>query len=158
MELYRPKPAGGAHSVALAGLGAIALVLVINVGSGKVPARNPVSAFQLPGPQLLTPSPIDTAEASVNDLEPRLPRDERSKQPSEEESKPKVNLSRDQIWEVQAWLKAFALDPGPIDGIPGPKTFAAVRKFESAHRRPETGNINYVLLGALRLESGLPLR
>jgi len=157
MELYRSKPSGGAHSVALAGLGAIALVLVINVGAGKVSVRNPVSAYQLPSAQLLTPS-INTAETPVSDSGAILPKDERSKQPSEGESKPKVNLSRDQIWEVQAWLKAFALDPGPIDGIPGPKTFAAVKKFESAHQRLETGNINYVLLGALRLESGLPLR
>jgi hypothetical protein len=151
MELYRQKPSGGAPSVALAGLGAIALVLVINVGAGKIPV-------QLPNPLLLTPSTINTAEIPVIDSEAKLPRDEVSKQPSEEEAKPKVNLSRDHIWEVQAWLKAFSLDPGPIDGIPGPKTFAAVKKFESAHQRPETGNINYVLLGALRLESGLPLR
>ena len=156
MELYRPKPSAGAHSVALAGLGAIALVLVMNVGAGKVPARNPVSAYQPPSAQLLTPS-INTAETRVGDSGAML-KDERSKQPGEGESKPKVNLSRDQIWEVQAWLKAFALDPGPIDGIPGPKTFAAVKKFESAHQRLETGNINYLLLGALRLESGLPLR
>jgi peptidoglycan hydrolase-like protein with peptidoglycan-binding domain len=78
--------------------------------------------------------------------------------PRKEEPKPKVSLSRDEIWEVQAWLKAFKLQPGPIDGIPGPSTIAAVKKFEAAHQRPETGNINYVLLGALRVESGLPLR
>ena len=157
MELYRPKPSAGAHSVALAGLAAIALVLVINVGAGKVPVRTPASADRLPSAQLPTPS-INTAETRVSDPAAIPSSDERPKQPSEGESKPKVNLSRDQIWEVQAWLKAFALDPGPIDGIPGPKTFAAVKKFEAAHQRLETGNINHVLLGALRLESGLPLR
>ncbi len=105
---------------------------------------------QLSSHQILTPSIIETAETSVIDSMGILPR--------EEEPKPKVSLSRDQVWEVQAWLKAFKLDPGPIDGFPGPRTFAAVKMFESAHQRPETGNINHVLLGALRLESGQPLR
>ena len=139
-----------AHWAGLAGLAAIAVVLVVNVGVGRISVGNPTFGAELSGAQVATPAIATTTDASIfaawNILLPQEP------------PKPKVTLSRDQVWEVQAWLKAFNLDPGPIDGIAGPRTFTAVKKFESAHQRPETGDVSYTLLGALRHESGQPLR
>ena len=78
--------------------------------------------------------------------------------PPKEEIRPKVTLSREEIGEVQAWLRAYDFHPGPVDLAAGPRTFAAVKAFEAAHQLPETGNINRALLETLRRKSGLPLR
>jgi len=150
MKLEEQASFGRARAASLAGLAAITIVLVINVGIGKISFRNPTFGAQLSKPQVVSPAINQVVEASPGDSNAGLFRSA--------EPKPKITLSRDQIWEVQAWLKAFNLDPGPIDGIPGPRTFTAVKKYESSHQRPETGNLDYALLGALRLETGLPLR
>jgi len=150
MNLQGQERLGRTHLAGLAGLGAIALVLVINVGIGKLPVRNPISGSQLASSEIFTPAISTTAEAPVDDSNAGLSK--------RAETRPKITLSRDQVWEVQAWLRAFNHDPGTIDGIPGPRTFDAVKRFEAAHQRPETGNLNYALLGALRLASGQPLR
>ena len=78
--------------------------------------------------------------------------------PPKEELRPKVTLSREEIGEVQAWLRAYDFHPGPVDLAAGPRTFAAVKAFEAAHQLPETGNLNRALLETLRRKSGLPLR
>jgi hypothetical protein len=67
-------------------------------------------------------------------------------------------LSTDEIREVQTWLKAFTLDPGPIDGLPGPLTTAAVRKYEATRQLPISGSIDRKLLERLRGDSGGPIR
>jgi peptidoglycan hydrolase-like protein with peptidoglycan-binding domain len=50
-------------------------------------------------------------------------------------------------------LKALAFDPGPIDGFSGPLTFAAIKKYEAANQRSQTGNLDRALLEALRRET-----
>jgi peptidoglycan hydrolase-like protein with peptidoglycan-binding domain len=142
------------HIAALGGLAAITVALIINVGVGKLHIAKPTYGAELVAPALAARSPISTEPLATINV------DSNAGQPADKvvEAKPKVMLSRDQVWEVQAWLKAFKLDPGPIDGIAGPRTYAAVKQFEAAHQRPETGNLDYGLLGALRTESGQPLR
>jgi peptidoglycan hydrolase-like protein with peptidoglycan-binding domain len=43
-----------------------------------------------------------------------------------------AGMSRDRVREVQQALKASGHDPGPIDGILGPRTKAALRSYASA--------------------------
>ena len=43
-------------------------------------------------------------------------------------------LSSDTVRAVQAALSKRGFDPGPIDGVPGPRTTAAVRAFQVANR------------------------
>ena len=78
--------------------------------------------------------------------------------PPKEELRPKVTLIRDEIGEVQGWLRAYGFHPGAVDLMAGPRTFAAVKAFEAAHQLPETGNLDRALLETLRRTSGLPLR
>jgi hypothetical protein len=150
-----------AHSAGLAGLCAIAIALVVNVGIGKLSFKNPALRTSTAAAQNVASANIKAVPISVpemNSVSTREAEPEVLSAAAETKPKPKVTLSRDQVWEVQAWLKAFKLDPGPVDGIPGPRTITAVKAFESSHQREETGNVDHALLGALRFESGQPIR
>jgi hypothetical protein len=50
---------------------------------------------------------------------------------------------------AQEGLRQLGFDPGPVDGIEGPKTRAAVRAFEKARGLPETGRISPELIQEL---------
>jgi len=51
-------------------------------------------------------------------------------------------LSRKQIQEAQKLLKNAGFNPGPIDGILGPRTRAAIRQYQAKHGLPETGSLD----------------
>jgi|GEM_PF-5839655 len=146
MALKIEETIGGAPAVGLLAIGAMALALIFNQPGGTIlPTR---ASY---GPQLavaqLPPVPSEVSPSVV----------EASASPKEE-PRPKVTLTRDEIGEVQAWLRAYNFYPGPVDLIAGPRTFAAVKAFEAAHQLPETGNLNRALVETLRRKSGLPLR
>ena len=58
------------------------------------------------------------------------------------------------IANVQRGLAALGYDPGPVDGILGPKTRAAIRAFQVREKRPVTGVVSEELAAALRSVSG----
>lgn len=63
--------------------------------------------------------------------------------------------------EVQSALNALGFDAGPVDGIPGSRTRAALAAFERAYGFPADGRIDPEVFGALRfaerrLEEGNP--
>ena len=86
-----------------------------------------------------------TAPPSAVDVMPPLP-----------EKKPErvAALTNDEIREMQAWLKAFGFDPGPIDGYPGTRTTAAVKRYQAARQTQETGVLDRSLLRKVRREAG----
>lgn len=59
-------------------------------------------------------------------------------------------LSNDEVREMQAWLKAFGFDPGPLDGVPGSRTMAAVKRYQAARQTEETGLLDQSLLRRVR--------
>jgi len=61
-------------------------------------------------------------------------------------------LGNDEVREIQAKLEALGHDPGPVDGIFGPQTVAAVKRYELAVGREPTGAIDLRLLDRLRQE------
>src|SRR4030095_16605191 len=65
-----------------------------------------------------------------------------------------VVLNNDEIREMQAWLKAFGFDPGPIDGYPGARTTAAIKRYQAARQTEETGQLDRSLLRKVRREAG----
>ncbi|MGZ5899638.1 MAG: peptidoglycan-binding domain-containing protein [Reyranella sp.] len=67
-------------------------------------------------------------------------------------------LNSDEILETQAWLKAFGFDPGPLDGLPGPKTADAVKRYRIARQMEETGSLDRSVLQQVRQQSGQPSR
>lgn len=56
------------------------------------------------------------------------------------------------VGEVQAGLLRIGYDPGPVDGIMGPRTRNAIRAFQQAEGLPVTGTIDPPFAGALRQE------
>jgi len=64
--------------------------------------------------------------------------------------KRKPPLRHDEIRELQSALQRFGYDPGPIDGLVGPRTFGAVRAYQTATGLPVDGRITYALLLRLR--------
>jgi hypothetical protein len=71
------------------------------------------------------------------------------------EKKPAVViLSNDEVREMQAWLKAFGYDPGPIDGYAGARTTAAVKRYQAARGTQETGQLDRPLLRQVRRQAG----
>ncbi len=61
-------------------------------------------------------------------------------------------LSNEELREVQTRLQALGYDPGPVDGVHGPQTVSAVKRYELATEGEPTGNIDLRLLERLRRE------
>ena len=60
------------------------------------------------------------------------------------------NLTRGEMREAQTLLKAAGYDPGPADGLMGPKTRTAISLFGEAHGVELTPEPQLKLLEALR--------
>jgi peptidoglycan hydrolase-like protein with peptidoglycan-binding domain len=58
-------------------------------------------------------------------------------------------LNPDKIRVVQQALQSKGFDPGPIDGIVGPRTKEAVRNFQDRYGMNPTGEIDNQTLFAL---------
>ncbi len=58
-------------------------------------------------------------------------------------------LGRNNVRQVQDALQAKGFDPGPIDGVAGSRTKAAVRKFQDRFGMKATGEIDNQTLFAL---------
>jgi len=61
-----------------------------------------------------------------------------------------------EILEAQRWLYELGFDPGPRDGVSGPSTIAAVRRYEATRKWTITGDLDIRLLEFLRAEKGVP--
>ena len=59
-------------------------------------------------------------------------------------------LNTSEIWELQARLEFLGMQPGSLDGIPGPQTAAAIRRYEESRRQADTGKLDRKLLEQLR--------
>jgi peptidoglycan hydrolase-like protein with peptidoglycan-binding domain len=61
-------------------------------------------------------------------------------------------LSYSEVLELQTLLESLGMRPGFLDGIPGPRTAAAIRRYEESRGQPQTGNLDRELLKRLRQE------
>lgn len=59
------------------------------------------------------------------------------------------NLDQEGIKKVQDALKSKGFDPGPIDGVVGPRTREAVRRFQDSYGIKADGQIDNQTLYAL---------
>jgi peptidoglycan hydrolase-like protein with peptidoglycan-binding domain len=62
-------------------------------------------------------------------------------------------MGREDVRLAQELLAQQGYDPGPIDGLYGPRTRAAVERFEQARGLPVTGTVSTGLIERLRLEA-----
>ncbi len=70
--------------------------------------------------------------------------EEKKAAPAKEEKVEKKAPAKgtEEIKKVQEALKAKGHDPGPIDGVMGPKTRAALKAFQKASALKETGELD----------------
>ncbi|HZP86497.1 MAG TPA: peptidoglycan-binding domain-containing protein [Burkholderiales bacterium] len=62
--------------------------------------------------------------------------------------------SDQQVRDVQQMLKQQGFNPGPVDGIMGPRTEQALRSFQQARGLDTTGNVDAQTLSALGVQGG----
>lgn len=60
------------------------------------------------------------------------------------------SLTVEEVREVQTLLRDLGFDPGGADGIVGPNTIAAVKRYEPSRGWPASGEIDLRLLDSLR--------
>jgi len=63
-------------------------------------------------------------------------------------------LTADEVREAQAWLNAFGFSPGPVDGLAGSQTMAAVKRYRIARNMEEPGGLDQAVLKQMRQQSG----
>jgi hypothetical protein len=95
-------------------------------------------------------SPTTAAGTALPPIPPAKPRAQAS---SSVPPSPPLSSAND-IREVQGRLASLGFDPGPIDGAAGPKTAAAVTRYQQAHGLQPTGIADRDTLEELRREPG----
>jgi hypothetical protein len=98
----------------------------------------------------LLPSPMPPPPApAITDAEPPVAPD--APAPDMEKSG-LAELNTSEIWELQARLEFLGMRPGSLDGIRGPETAAAIRRYEQSRSQANTGKLDRKLLEWLRQE------
>ncbi|MBS0547826.1 MAG: peptidoglycan-binding protein [Proteobacteria bacterium] len=67
-------------------------------------------------------------------------------------------LSIEELRELQTLLTALGFSPGPVDGVLGSQTQAAILRYETARNLPQIGGADRALLEHLRQEGRLSIR
>jgi TPR repeat protein len=62
-----------------------------------------------------------------------------------------INPLNTAVVNVQEMLKQQGFKPGPMDGIAGPRTVAAIREFEKKNGLPVTGSVSEALIARLKI-------
>jgi hypothetical protein len=107
--------------------------------AGASPAAPPTTRATTTGARTALP-PIPPAKPGPQAPPPSAP-------------SPPLSSSND-IREVQGRLASLGFDPGPVDGAAGPKTAAAVTRYQQAHGLQPTGIADRDTLDELRREAG----
>ena len=62
-----------------------------------------------------------------------------------------ATMADPRVKAAQTALAAQRFNPGPIDGVMGPKTRDAIKAFQKARNIPQTGNLDVGTLSALNV-------
>jgi Putative peptidoglycan binding domain len=155
-------------------LGELVLVAALALGGYLIGRSNAPNCAPVPdahcieaqAPTPVAPTPVASAPQATAPLAPTPPVPTPPIAPSvsaPEVTKPNPPntptggarpLSNDEVRETQAWLKAFGFDPGPLDGLPGSRTMAAVKRYQATRQAEETGLLNRSLLRQVRKDAG----
>jgi peptidoglycan hydrolase-like protein with peptidoglycan-binding domain len=113
-----------------------------STGTGSAPATG--SGGSAPKPSAAQPGSSkqpSTAPGSGSDTtQPGVSAGNTSKT-----SKPAAGMDgagSEQVKSVQKALQDKGMDPGPIDGVMGPKTMAALKAFQKDQKLPESGKLD----------------
>ena len=159
LERGRRKPLRFILASAIGGslfLGGYAVGKITLSGHAPTPTRNvSVSEDARFAPEGLAPSAwaFQLALPQESPLAP-LPGQVAIPQPAKTTMKDARPLTGDEIREAQAWLQAFGFYFGPIDGLPGPQTTAAVKRYRLARQMEEAEILDRSVLQQVRQQRG----
>jgi hypothetical protein len=133
--------------------------------AAAIPAPTPVLAAIAVAPEAAPPPPPASmpvkTEPTVIDVAAAIPPPPQPAPPvtlpapaSPVAHEPETALSRSEVVEIQKRLASLNINPGPIDGIVGPRTIASVQKYEARVGRAATGKVDRNLLTLLRQAPG----
>ncbi len=126
-------------------------VIVAVAALWRSPSQVPVAESKGPVvPTSASPAPAPAPEASP----PAAPAPPVNAPPQPAAAAPQIDenapLTPGEVRDLQARLKALGFDPGDIDGIPGPQTAAAIRRFEASRLLTPTGSVDRRTLQRLK--------
>jgi hypothetical protein len=111
--------------------------------------ESPLPIMTATPPLLPSPMPPPPPAPAITDAAPPVAPD--APAPAMERSG-LAELDAAEIWELQARLEFLGMRPGSLDGVPGPETAAAIRRYEQSRRQANTGKLDRKLLERLRQE------
>lgn len=129
-------------SLVVAAVAGLAVPLGLALAPSPEPPFHAAAAPIEPAPPVVPVAPAPVAELPVAPLPAAPP-------PPAAVATP---LERADVREVQAKLRGFGFDPGPIDGDAGPRTLAAARQYRESRNQPQSEEIDRALLDQLRLD------
>ena len=128
--------------------------------AAAIPAPTPVLAAIAVAPEGTPPPPVSRpakTEAAAVDMAAAIPAPPQPAPPvtlpasaSTAAPEPEIALGRSEIAEIQKRLASLGLNPGPIDGVIGPRTTASAQKYQAKVGRAVTGKVDRGLLALLR--------
>ena len=101
-------------------------------GCAGAPETNSGATKATPPPQSSRPQPAPAA------------------QPRPSQPEPGVNVAGMTVFEMQERLNELGYKLGAIDGVSGPRTVEALKKFQSDNKLPPTGTIDAETIRKLR--------
>jgi hypothetical protein len=117
-------------------------------------APEPVAPLALAQPVTVPPE-ISSTPAPASELATPAPAsDLTAPKPASTPIRDTRPLSGDEVRETQAWLNAFGFYSGPLDGMPGPKTADAVKRYRTSRQMEETGELDRSVLQQVRQQVG----
>lgn len=92
------------------------------------------------------------ALAQAQQQQPGQQQQAQQAQQAQQQAGPALVVTSDTILQVQRALQRMGHDPGPIDGIWGPRTREAVTSFQEEQGMESTGSLNIATLEAMGFE------
>lgn len=156
----------------VAGTGVAALVAAINTPTAPESARAAAPTESTPAvdvaslgpttypPQETSPTSAEPAAATVASDGP-VPAAAAPNASMPNAMTPEANdplLTREEVRELQARLRSFGFNPGPVDGIAGRTTESAILRYQQERAQPQTGKVDRDMLEQLRQDPAPQVR
>jgi hypothetical protein len=102
-----------------------------------------------------TDPPVTSSKEPGASSQSGMSRSERMGTQAGSETRGAGKWSKDKVKAIQEALKTKGFDPGPADGVVGPKTGQALRDFQKSQNLQATGRIDDKTASALGVEGGM---
>lgn len=133
--------------------------LIVMAAIAPEPAAPRVTAQAVRAPTVAVVAPVAVAAAATTEPAPPPPVPPPVAQEPVAAPAPieEAALAPDDVREIQERLRNFGFNPGPLDGVAGAMTAAAVMHYEQDRMLPQTGTLDRQMLAQLRQDMAPPV-